>query len=86
MRKKIQIMWNHLDYPTQVRAIDLISKFIDQQTDSLMKTAIAAAVTELELWSNAPCDSLSSILGELPSEEDEDLDEDDEPIIKSWIH
>jgi hypothetical protein len=79
MKKQTMIMWNHLDYPTQVRAIDLISKLIEEQMDSTMRIAIAAAVTELEIWSNTPCALPTPI-----EAEDEFEDDDDEP--EPWIH
>jgi hypothetical protein len=77
MKKQTMIMWNHLDYLTQVKAIDLISELIEQQLDQAIKTAIAAAVTELEIWSNTPCEIVNSILNE-----DEDMEDEPEP----WIH
>jgi hypothetical protein len=83
MKKQTMIMWNHLDYPTQVRAIDLISKLIEEQMDSSMRTAIAAAVSELEIWSNTPCATPAPIVSE-DEFEDDDEDEDDEP--EPWIH
>ena len=83
MKKQTMIMWNHLDYPTQVRAIDLISKLIEEQMDGAMRTAIAAAVAELEIWSNTPCTMPAPIAAE-DEFEDDDEDEDEEP--EPWIH
>lgn len=77
MKKPTMIMWNHLDYFTQVKAIDLISELIEQQMDQTMRTALAAAVTELEIWSNTPCEVVNSMLNS-----DEDLEDEPEP----WIH
>jgi hypothetical protein len=82
MKKETMIMWNHLDYPTQVRAIDLISKLIEEQMDDSMRTAIAAAVTELEIWSNTPCTILLPIVSEDEFEDDDEDDDEPEP----WIH
>lgn len=87
MKKATTIMWNHLDYPSQMRALDLISELIEQQMDPLMRTALAAALMELEIWSNTPCENLPLTLEDLPDEEDdEDIDEDGNPITKEWIH
>jgi len=48
------IFWNHLDYTDQVKAINLIKELANSQPESIIKTALIAAVNELEIWSNSP--------------------------------
>jgi hypothetical protein len=52
--KKLVVMWNHLDYTTQSQALLLLEQYRATQQDPVMKTALGAAILELELWSNAP--------------------------------
>jgi hypothetical protein len=82
MKKETMIMWNHLDYPTQVQAIELISRLIEEQMDHTMRVAIAAAVTELEIWSNTPCAMPAPIVSEDEFEDDDEDNDEPEP----WIH
>jgi hypothetical protein len=88
MKKQTTIMWNHLDYPTQLNAINIISKLIGHQIDPLMKTALAAAVMELEMWSNTTCNISPSLEESSDEAADENTDEIDNNnfIPKPWIH
>ena len=47
-------MWNELDYETQKRVMDLVEDLLLKQTDITMQDGLAAALTELEIWSNSP--------------------------------
>jgi hypothetical protein len=49
------MLWNHLDYSTQVKVIDRIVDLLKDEEDDLMQDGIIAAVHELEVWSNTPC-------------------------------
>jgi hypothetical protein len=81
---KTKIMWNHLDYSDQLQAMQAIEKMITDTQESILKTALQAAVIELELWSNHPCLNIVPII----REEEEELN--DEDIIEigtiKWIH
>jgi hypothetical protein len=54
--KRLQVSWGHLDYPDQIRALDIISQLIEEQQDPFMKVVLEAAVAELKMWSNVPRD------------------------------
>ena len=49
------MLWNHLDYSTQVKVIDRIVDLLKNEEDDLMQDGIIAAIHELEVWSNTPC-------------------------------
>jgi hypothetical protein len=49
------MLWNHLDYSTQVKVIDRIVDLLKDEENDLMQDGIIAAVHELEVWSNTPC-------------------------------
>lgn len=49
------MLWNELDYETQVKVIDRIVDLLKNEEDDLMQDGIIAAVHELEVWSNTPC-------------------------------
>jgi hypothetical protein len=82
-KKQTTIMWNHLDYSIQLKTIKLIKDFAENQLNKTMKIALEAALLELELWSNAPVESLLTINEE--SDEEENIEEQD-IISKHWIH
>jgi hypothetical protein len=48
------MLWNQLNYETQMKILDRIGDLIFQEEDEAMQFGIAAAITELELWSNSP--------------------------------
>jgi len=84
--KKQQIFWNHLSYADQVRAMNLISDLIQEQKDPMLKVSLAAALIELEIWSNGPVESAQMLAEVDLADEDIDIDEDGNPIIKTYIH
>ena len=49
------MLWNHLEYKTQSRVIDRIVDLLKDEEDDLMQDGIIAAIHELEVWSNSPC-------------------------------
>jgi len=49
------MLWNHLEYSTQSKVIDRIVDLLKDEEDDLMQDGIIAAVHELEVWSNSPC-------------------------------
>jgi hypothetical protein len=49
------MLWNHLDYSLQVKVIDRIVDLLRDEDDDLMQDGLIAAVHELEVWSNTPC-------------------------------
>lgn len=65
MKKEIKIFWNHLDGADQARAVELIIKLSQEQLDPLMKVALEAAVTELELWGNNGSNEKQTFNGKL---------------------
>jgi hypothetical protein len=74
------VQWNHLQYIDQVRVMDKINELIESQTDETMRTALTAALIELEIWSNTPLDMVNALV------HDEPLEEDEEEVEKTWIH
>jgi hypothetical protein len=48
------MIWNELDYVTQMRVVDRIVDLLKDENDDLMQDGIIAAVHELEIWSNSP--------------------------------
>lgn len=77
--KSTMVMWNHLQYIDQVRAMDKIADLIEEQSDETMRVALAAALAELEIWSNTPIDIVNSIVHDEPEEDDDDEGE-------GWLH
>ncbi len=49
------MLWNHLEYKTQSKVIDRIVDLLKDEEDDLIQDGIIAAVHELEVWSNSPC-------------------------------
>jgi len=80
MKKQTMIMWNHLQYSDQVKAMNLIADLIEQQSDTMMRTALAAAITELEIWSNTPLD-LGGLVHDEPQEENSSIEDEEPPTI-----
>jgi hypothetical protein len=50
----IIMIWNELDYTTQMKVIDRIVELLRDEDDDSMQDGIIAAVHELEIWSNSP--------------------------------
>lgn len=82
MKKLSMVMWNHLQYIDQMRAMNKIAELIENQTDETIRVALAAALTELEIWSNTPLSVVNALVHDEPAEDDEE----DEEVEKTWIH
>ena len=82
MKKSTVIMWNHLQYADQVKAMEKIAELIDSQNDETMRLALAAALMELEIWSNTPLALVNSLVHDEPMEDEDE----EEEIEKTWIH
>lgn len=54
------MIWNELDYDLQQKVIDRITDLLKDEEEDEMQDGIIAAVHELEIWSNTPC----QIIGE----------------------
>lgn len=48
------MQWNDLDYETQLKVIDRFGDVMLQEKDERLQFAMAAALVELEMWSNSP--------------------------------
>lgn len=48
-------LWNEIDYETQKRVMDLIEELLLKQKEIDLQDGMAAALAELEVWSNSPC-------------------------------
>ena len=48
------MQWNEFDYEMQMKILDRIGDLILQEKDEAMQFGLAAAITELEVWSNSP--------------------------------
>ena len=79
MKKSTMVMWNHLQYIDQMRAMSKIAELMETQTDETMRVALAAALTELEIWSNTPLSVVNALVHDEP-------EEDEEEVEKTWIH
>lgn len=49
-------MWNELSYEDQVKIMDFLRSLLSKQTDPELQDGLSAAIKELEIWSNSPCD------------------------------
>lgn len=54
------MIWNQLPYELQQKVIDRIVTLLEDEENDLMQDGLIAAVHELEVWSNSPC----QIIGE----------------------
>ena len=54
------ILWNELSYETQLKVMDLVEELLLEQSDIDMQDGLAAALKELEIWSNSPCEVIDS--------------------------
>lgn len=48
-------MWNELNYENQTEVMELIKKLAFEQQSHEVKEALVAALVELNMWSNSPC-------------------------------
>jgi hypothetical protein len=55
------LLWNEIDYETQVKVMDLVEQLLLKQTEIPLQDGMAAALAELEIWSNSPCKVLEQI-------------------------
>lgn len=86
MKKSTIIMWNHLQHIDQMRAMNKIAELMDSQTDEIMRVALMAALTELEIWSNTPLDLVNALVHDEPEDDDEEDEVDEVEVEKTWIH
>lgn len=49
------MIWNELEYDLQRKVIDRIVDLLKDEESGEMQDGIIAAVHELEIWSNTPC-------------------------------
>jgi hypothetical protein len=49
------MIWNQLSYELQNKVIDRIVDLLKEENDDSVVDGIMAAVHELDLWSNKPC-------------------------------
>ena len=49
------MIWNELDYGLQVKVIDRIVELLKDEENGDMQDGLIAAIHELEVWSNTPC-------------------------------
>jgi hypothetical protein len=49
------MIWNQLNYGLQQKVIDRIVTLLEIEEDSDMQDGLIAAIHELEVWSNSPC-------------------------------
>lgn len=49
------MIWNQLPYELQQKVIDRIVTLLEDEEDDVMQDGLIAAVHELEVWSNSPC-------------------------------
>lgn len=54
------MLWNELDYNVQQKVIDRIVDLLKDEEQDIMVDGIIAAVHELEVWSNTPCQVMES--------------------------
>ena len=62
----IIMLWNELDYETQMKIIDRMISLLQNEDDDLMQDGLMAAVHELETWSNSPLQDKDIIDGSEP--------------------
>lgn len=49
-----KMQWNDLDHETQLLVMDRFGDMMLAEKDERVQFAMAAAIVELEMWSNAP--------------------------------
>lgn len=52
------MIWNQLPYELQQKVIDKVVTLLETEEDESIQDGLIAAVHELEVWSNSPCDIL----------------------------
>jgi hypothetical protein len=50
------MIWNQLPYELQQKIIDRIVTLLETEDDDHMQDGLIAAIHELEVWSNSPCE------------------------------
>ncbi len=53
-------LWNELSYETQLEIMDLIENLLLEQPDIELQEGLLAALKELAIWSNSPCEVIDS--------------------------
>lgn len=48
------MQWNDLDYEVQLKVLDRFGDLLLKEEDEQLQFAMAAALVELEVWSNSP--------------------------------
>lgn len=54
-------LWNEINYETQMKIMSLIEDLLLKQTNESIQDGMVAAITELEIWSNSPCEVIESL-------------------------
>lgn len=49
------MIWNELEYSLQVKVMDRIVDLLKDEENDEMQDGLIAAIHELEVWSNTPC-------------------------------
>jgi hypothetical protein len=57
------LLWNELTYELQMQVLDKFEDLLQKETDNDVRLAIAAGITELEIWSNTPCKIIEDFEG-----------------------
>lgn len=51
------MLWNDISYELQLQVINKMGDLMLKEKDEFLQFAMAAAMVELEMWSNSPCSS-----------------------------
>ncbi len=76
------MIWNELEYSLQVKVMDRIVDLLKDEEDDEMQDGLIAAIHELEVWSNTPC----QIVGEDDSTEYVSFAVEQDPFSKDGYH
>ena len=57
------LQWNELSFELQMQVLDKFEELLQNETDNDMRIAMAAGITELEIWSNTPCKIIEDFEG-----------------------
>ena len=57
------LQWNELSFELQMQVLDKFEELLQQEPDNDMRIAMAAGITELEIWSNTPCKIIEDFEG-----------------------
>lgn len=76
------MIWNELNYILQQKVIDKIVNLLKDEEAGEMQDGIIAAVHELEVWSNTPC----QIVGEDGITEYVAIAAEQDPFLQDGYH